>query len=164
MKNHVLVIIEGAIGTLGGLVATLWGGWDMGLRTLVIMMIIDYITGLLVAGVFKKSSKSQSGALESRAGWKGLCRKGATLIVVLVAHQIDVMICTTWVRDAVVISYLINEIISVTENVGLMGVPIPKKLIQAIDILKRKTDEEKDKDEKQKDAKKEDEKKEDDEE
>ena len=77
------------IGAVGGIISSLFGGWDSALTTLVIFMVIDYITGMLVAGVFKKSKKSQNGALESRAGWMGLCRKGMTLLIVLIAVQLD---------------------------------------------------------------------------
>lgn len=68
-----------ALGLLGGCIADLLGGWDAGLQSLFLFMAIDYVTGLIVAGVFKKSRKSQQGALESLAAWKGLLRKGASL-------------------------------------------------------------------------------------
>ena len=74
-----------AVGVVGGFIASLFGGWDAALTTLLIFMGVDYVTGLIVAGVFRRSQKSTDGALESRAGWKGLCRKGTTLLVVLVA-------------------------------------------------------------------------------
>ena len=64
----------------GSALASLFGGWDAALKTLIIFMAIDYITGLIVAGVFKTSEKTENGALESRAGWKGLCRTGVTLL------------------------------------------------------------------------------------
>lgn len=67
------------IGIIGSTIAALFGGWDAALVTLVIFMAVDYITGLLVAGVFHRSGKSESGALESHAGWKGLLKKGVTL-------------------------------------------------------------------------------------
>ena len=73
------------IGVVGGFIACLFGGWDAALITLMIFMGIDYLTGLIVAGVFHASEKTADGTLESRAGWKGLCRKGVTLLVVLVA-------------------------------------------------------------------------------
>ena len=84
-------IICTVIGVVGSGMAYLLGGWDSALITLVIFMSIDYIAGLLVAGVFKQSPKSMNGALESRAGWKGLCRKGMTLLVVLVADRKSVV-------------------------------------------------------------------------
>ena len=75
---------------------------------------------------FKKSKKTESGALESHAGWKGLCRKGVTLLIVLVACRLDMTIGTTFIKDATVIGFIVNETISLIENAGLMGVPIPK--------------------------------------
>ncbi|NLZ90491.1 MAG: phage holin family protein, partial [Clostridiales bacterium] len=88
------VWLLGLLGAVGAFISNLFGGWDMALTTLVIFMGIDYLTGLIVAGVFKKSGKSENGALESRAGWKGLCRKGATLLVVLVAVRLDLAMGT----------------------------------------------------------------------
>ena len=135
MRNNVIL---GFIGTLGSIIATAYGGWDMSLNTLIIFMAIDYITGIIVAGVFKKSKKTETGGLQSVAGWKGLCRKGGTLLVVLVACRLDIILGTTFVRDAVIIAYIINETLSIIENVGLMGVPIPQVLVDAIDILKKR--------------------------
>ena len=100
-------------------------------------MAIDYITGLIVAGVFHASNKSPNGSLESRAGWKGLCRKGVTLLVVLVATRLDMAIGTHYIRDAVVIAFVANEALSIIENAGLMGIPIPEVIIRMIDVLKK---------------------------
>lgn len=128
------------IGIVGGMIAALFGGWDAALLTLVIFMAVDYITGLLVAGVFHNSEKTKNGALESRAGWKGLCRKGVTLLVVLVACRLDLIMGSNFIRDAVVIGFIANETISIIENAGLMGVPIPAVIVQAIDVLKNKSE------------------------
>ena len=138
--NTVKTTAVGLIGIIGSTIAQLLGGWDMALQTLIIFMMVDYITGLIVAGVFKKSKKTDTGALESRAGWKGLCRKGVTLLVVLVAARLDLLIGTNFIRDAVVIGYVVNEALSIFENVGLMGVPVGKVLTNAIDILKKKAE------------------------
>lgn len=132
----------GILGVIGGSIASAFGGWDAGLTTLVIFMTIDYITGLIVAGVFKTSNKTETGTLESRAGWKGLCRKGMILLVVLIACRLDLMMNTTFVRDAVVIGYVANESISIIENAGLMGLPIPGIIQKAIDILIQKAESE----------------------
>ena len=103
-------------GLLGALFTSLFGGWSSGLITLMIFMAADYFTGLIVAAVFKNSKKSKSGALESRAGWKGLCRKGTTLLFVLIAYRLDLLIGTNYIRDAVIISFCINEVLSIAEN------------------------------------------------
>ena len=75
MGKNILVTI---IGILGSAITSIFGGWSAAMTTLVIFMAIDYLTGLITAGVFHKSTKTDSGTLESRAGFKGLCRKGGT--------------------------------------------------------------------------------------
>lgn len=130
------------IGIVGGFIASLFGGWDAALITLVIFMGVDYLTGLIVAGVFHNSEKTETGALESRAGWKGLCRKGVTLLVVLVACRLDMVIGSNFIRDSVVIAFIANETISIIENAGLMGIPIPAVISKAIDVLKKKEESE----------------------
>lgn len=128
------------IGIAGSAIANLLGGWDTALQTIIIFMAIDYLTGLIVAGVFKKSKKTETGGLESRVGWKGLCRKGMTLLIILVATQLDRMSGTDVIRNAVIIGYIANEALSIIENAGLMGLPVPKFLQNAIDILKKKSE------------------------
>ena len=128
------------VGVIGSTIASLLGGWDMALQTLIIFMTIDYITGLMVAGIFNKSTKTKHGALESVAGWKGLCRKGVALLIVLIACRLDLLTGANLIRDAVVIAYCTNEAISIIENAGLMGVPIPTRLTKAIEALKSKED------------------------
>ena len=137
MKDYVCA----TIGIVGGAIASYFGGWDAALQTLVILMAVDYIIGLIVAGVFHTSPKTKTGALESRAGWKGLCRKGTTLLVVLVACRLDAIIGSSFVRDAAVIAFSCNEAISIIENAGLMGIPIPAAVTKAIDVLKQRADE-----------------------
>lgn len=131
-----------AAGIVGSAIAALFGGWDEALVTLVIFMVIDYVSGLIVAGVFHASKKTESGTLESRAGWKGLCRKGVTLLFVLVAHRLDMAIGVDYIRNAVIIGFIANELISIVENAGLMGIPLPKVIQNAIDILTEKSEKE----------------------
>lgn len=138
MKDGICTIV----GVAGAFIANLFGGFDAALKTLLLFMAADYVTGLVVAGVFKKSGKSKSGALESLAGFKGLCRKGMALLLVLVATRLDVAIGSSYIRDAVCIAFTANELISLVENAGLMGVPIPDVITKAIDILKKKTEQE----------------------
>lgn len=126
----------GSIGGIGAIISTLFGGWDGAMTTLIIFMGIDYLTGIIVAGVFKKSNKTEGGALESRAGFKGLCRKGGMLLIVLIAVRLDMSLGTNYLKDMVVIAFVSNEALSVVENAGLMGVPVPKKLLNAIESLK----------------------------
>ena len=138
MKKNIVTVI---IGLLGSAVTTLFGGWSAGLTTLIIFMAIDYLSGLLVAGVFKTSKKSETGALNSNVGFKGLCKKGMVLLIVLIAYRLDLMIGTNYIRDAVVIGFCVNELLSIVENAGLMGIPLPPILIKAIDVLMNREDE-----------------------
>lgn len=127
-----------AAGLTGGCIAKLFGGWDSALVTLIIFMIVDYLSGLVVAGVFHKSKKSENGALDSKAGWKGLCKKGMALAVVLIAYRLDLALGLNFIRNAVIIGFMANELISIVENAGLMGVPLPAVINKAIDILTTK--------------------------
>ncbi len=136
MKNS--TILASIFGLIGSVFTGLFGGWTTGMVTLLIFMGIDYLSGLIVAGVFQKSNKSESGALESRAGFKGLCRKCMILVFVLIAYRLDLMINTNYIRDAVVITFTINEVISIAENAALMGIPLPKVIMKALDVLKQK--------------------------
>lgn len=123
------------IGVIGSIIASAFGGWDTALVTLLIFMGIDYFSGLVVAGVFHKSNKTESGALESKAGWKGLCRKCMTLLFVLIAYRLDLAIGVDYIRNAVIIGFMANELISIVENAGLMGLPLPDAINKAIDVL-----------------------------
>lgn len=139
--NECKTVFCTVVGLIGGVVAAAFGGWNAAMMTLIALMAVDYLTGLMVAGIFHKSPKSESGALESKAGWKGLCRKGVTLLVVLVAAQLDRAIGTGFIRDAAVIGYIANETLSIIENAGLMGVPVPNAVKKGIELLKKKEDE-----------------------
>ena len=133
MKYKILT----ALALAGSALAELFGGWDKALQTLVLFMAIDYITGgILLPGVFGKSPKSENGAMESRAGWKGLCRKAMTLFYVLIAARLDGLMGTEYLRDAVCIGFIANEALSLVENAGLMGMPLPAVIKKGIDVLK----------------------------
>ena len=134
MGKNILVTI---IGILGSAITSIFGGWSAAMTTLVIFMAIDYFTGLITAGVFHKSTKTDSGTLESRAGFKGLCRQGVMLLIVLVACRLDLTLSTTYIKDAVIIAFIANETISIIENAGLMGVPIPDTIKNAVDVLQK---------------------------
>lgn len=127
-----------AVGVVGSAITAAFGGWDQALVTLVIFMVIDYLSGLIVAGIFHNSRKTENGALESRAGWKGLCRKGVTLLFVLIAYRLDLALGVNYIRNAVIIGFMANELISITENAGLMGIPLPTVVQNAIEVLTRK--------------------------
>ena len=127
-------------GAVGSFVANLLGGWTEDMVTLVIFMAIDFIMGLLIALVFKKSSKTQSGAADSKACFKGLCKKGVILLFVLVAHRLDLALNCDYIKTATIIGFIANELISIIENAGLMGLKLPAGITKAIDILNNKSD------------------------
>lgn len=131
-------MICSVIGIIGAAIAEFLGGWDSAVITLIIFMAVDYISGLVVAGVFQKSPKSENGGLESKAGFKGLCRKCMTLIFVMIAHRLDLMLGTDYLRNAVIIGFCANELVSILENAGTMGLPLPEPIINAVDVLKSK--------------------------
>lgn len=128
------------VGVLGGAVAKLLGGWTSDMITLLIFMALDFATGLLVAGVFKNSNKSDTGALNSKAGWKGLCKKCITLFFVIIAHRLDIELGTDYIRTSAIFGFIANEAMSIVENAGLMGVPLPKIITKAIEVLKDKAE------------------------
>lgn len=135
---HFKEIFLAVLGAIGGFIATAFGGFDAGLIALMTFMGIDYFSGFILAAVFHKSKKSENGSLESGAGFKGLVKKCMYLVFVLIAVQLDAVIGTHFVRDAVIIAFISNELISIIENAGMMGIPIPIVLTKAIDVLNKK--------------------------
>ena len=133
MKDTICLIA----GIVGGFIATLLGGWDSALATLVVFMGIDFVTGIVTAAI-GKSKHSESGTLNSTAGWVGLAKKFCILLMVVVGVRIDILIGTNYIRDAVCIAFTVNELISIFENAGLMGIPMPAALKKAIDLLQSK--------------------------
>lgn len=117
------------------------GGWDKAMTTLIIFMAIDYITGLLIAGVWNKSPKSETGSLESKAASKGLIRKAMYIAAVLVAVQIDwILNLDSLARNATIYGFLAVEGLSIVENMGIMGVPLPPIVKRSFELLKEKSD------------------------
>ena len=133
MKENICTIV----GLVGGAIAALVGGWDSALVTLVIFMGIDFFTGVVTAAM-KKSKHMESGGLSSKAGWFGLAKKVCTLMLIAVAVRMDILLGTTYIRDAVCISFCLNELLSIVENTSLMGVPFPPAIKKAIDVLQTK--------------------------
>ena len=131
-----------AVGMLGAGLAWAFGGWDTALVALLICMGVDYVSGSVVALVFHKSTKTETGAYNSAYGIKGLFKKGLMLLFVLVAVQIDKMLAIDYVRDAVCIGFCTNEIISIIENLGLAGIPMPAIVTKALEQLQKKQNQE----------------------
>jgi len=134
MKS-VFLTVTGAVGSF---VAAALGGWDAAVITLISFMGIDYVTGWILAVVFKKSHKTESGCYSSAIGMKGLCKKVIILLLVVVANLLDRQIGANYVRDGVCIAFMVNEAMSIIENAGLMGVPIPKVITKVLDVLHEK--------------------------
>lgn len=138
--NTAKATLVGLLGAMGSYIANLFGGWTSDLATLIIFMGIDFLMGFLIAAIWKKSGKSENGALSSWSAWKGLCRKCISLLFVLIAYRLDMALGVNYIRTAVIIAFIVNELISIVENAGIMGVPIPGAITRAIDILKRKSE------------------------
>ena len=134
------IFIVSGVACVGAAIASLFGGWNGAMTTLVILMLIDYVTGIIVAGVFHNSPKCSGGALSSAVGFKGICRKFVILLIVVVACRVDLLLETNIIRDATCIGFCANELVSITENAGLMGIPLPRKLVEAIEVLRGDND------------------------
>lgn len=128
--------ITSALALVGGGLSWAMGGFDAVVLCLILAMGADYISGLIVAGIFHNSPKTEGGRLDSRVGWKGLARKFVTILIVMVAHLTDVIMGTgDTIRTAVCIGFFANECLSLVENAGHMGLRIPAKLKDAIEEL-----------------------------
>lgn len=136
-------LVIGALAAVGAVAAQALGGWDVALKALLSFMAADYITGLIVAAVFRRSPKTQRGALSSSAGFVGLLRKCCILLVVLLAVVLDGMAGTGgFIRAGVCLFFTANEGLSILENLGLMGVPYPQFLRDMLEAMRKQSDEE----------------------
>lgn len=135
-----LAIVTVGSGIAGGVFSALIGGWDLALETLCIIMLLDYLTGLIVAGVFKKSPKSEGGALDSKAAFKGLVKKSLIIFLVIAFHQADKLTDKSYFRDGACWAFFVAEMISVIENVGLVY-PLPAFVTKALDWFRKKGEE-----------------------
>ena len=134
------VIFKSIVAGAGAVTGYLYGGWDTLLQVLLIFVIVDYLTGIIAGGT--------NGKLSSKVGFRGILKKVLIFIIVAVAHWVDVAVGVALgedvaiFRNATIFFYLANELLSITENAGEMGVPIPEKLMNAVEILKGKSKEE----------------------
>lgn len=134
MKNTVACL---AFGAFGSIVTNFLGGWDDAIITLLLFMVIDYLTGIAVA-IAGNSDKSSNGSLKSVAGFKGIAKKVIMLFLVAMAAKMDILLHFDYIRLGVIYALLANESLSIIENAGLMGVPIPQPIKNAVDLLKGK--------------------------
>lgn len=142
MNNFVQIknLVLAALAAAGAAVTQALGGWDISLKALVAFMAVDYVTGLIVAGVFRRSPKTERGALSSRAGFIGLLRKCDILLLVLLAAMLDNITGSGFIRTGVCLFFTANEGLSILENLGLMGVPYPQFLRDMLEAMRRKND------------------------
>lgn len=132
--------ILAGLATVGSIIANALGGWDTALQVLVGVMVADYISGILVALIWHRSDKTESGRLSSEAGFRGLAKKVGILVFVWVATMLDGVIGQEYVRTTVILFYIANEGLSVIENTAAMGVRYPAFIQRALEILRDKTD------------------------
>ena len=125
-----------SVGLFGGVLVTLWGEWSTASNILAVAMLIDIITGFLVACLFGNSPKSLYGGLSSKSFAKGIVKKVGVFAVIWVAHGLDAMLNVGYIRDAAIVAFICAEFISILENCALMGVPIPPFILRMIDVLK----------------------------
>lgn len=117
-------------------ISFLWGEWSILLKILLAFVIIDYVTGLIASAV--------EGRLRSKVGLVGIARKVLIFLMVAVANLVDIVLIESGIREepflmmAVIVFYIINELLSITENGGRIGLPIPSQIRQAIEMLKQK--------------------------
>ncbi|MCQ2316343.1 MAG: phage holin family protein [Bacteroidales bacterium] len=138
IKNIVFALMSAA----GSIIANQLGGWDTALAVLLAFMAADYITGLLIAIVWRKSPKTLSGGVSSAEGFKGLLKKMVILIFVWMAEMLDRVLALNYARTAVILFYIANEGLSIVENTAIMGVPYPKFIKRALEALKESNDDE----------------------
>ncbi|MCI2105546.1 MAG: phage holin family protein [Intestinimonas sp.] len=128
--------IQVVFSAIGGMLGWFLGGMDGFLYALLAFVILDYITGVMVAAVQKKVS--------SEVGFKGICKKVLIFILVGMANIVDVQIIGNGsaIRTAVIFFYLSNEGISILENTAIIGLPVPQKLKDVLEQLKDHSDKE----------------------
>ena len=128
-----------ALATVGGAIAGIFGEWSILMTILAAAMVLDYISGVLVAA-FGKSLKSEGGHLDSKVGFVGLAKKALIIMIVLLATLLDKALGAEAMvfQTATVCYYIANEGISVVENAGLMGLPVPEVVRRALEQMKEK--------------------------
>ena len=137
------------LAAMGGVMVGWWGGWSAGSKVLVMLMVVDYITGLACA-LTGHSTKTESGHFWSQVAVAGILKKVFTMAVILMAALLDQVLSggqgaengATMFRSAAEFFYIATEGLSIVENVGLMGVPVPKPVRQALEVLREKNDRE----------------------
>lgn len=124
-------IIHKVGSTATGFLIGIYGGWSVLLQVLLTLVVIDYISGLLASGV--------EGKLSSKVGFKGIAKKLMIFVLVAVGHLVDKAIGQgSMIQDSIIFFYMGNEILSIIENAGRTGLPVPDQIKSAVQILKGK--------------------------
>ena len=118
-----------AAGGFGTLINFCFGEWNDTLNTLLLLMVLDYASGMLAAYINPRL------ALNSQKGFKGIARKIFILMFVTIAHRMDLALGTTGVCTMTACFYIANEGLSITENAAKAGVPIPKTIKNSLEQL-----------------------------
>lgn len=129
----------GMLGAIGGAITGMLGGWDAALEALVVCMIVDFISGFIVASVFHNSPKTESGATSSVESRKGLSRKCMMLVFVMIGYELERLTGSNFIRESIIYGFIVNELLSITENAALMNLPIPQVVLNTLDVLKEKS-------------------------
>lgn len=135
MKEKIAIVF----GALAPIAAKLFGPWIPNLGVVLILMGIDMLMGLIVALFFKNSPKTETGAASSNAMLKGIMKKFGMVFVIAAAHQIDVAIGVNYIMVATIYGFIANELLSIMENAGLMGIVKSDAITNAIEVLKNKS-------------------------
>ena len=122
-------------GIIGSLLINLIGKPTDDLIILIVLMIIDLIVGFLISAIWQKSSKTDSGKLSSTVMFKGITKKFFTLVIVVIAFQLDKLLVMNVIRHIVIISFIVEEILSITENIAITGINLPSIIKKALDVL-----------------------------
>lgn len=130
-------IVSIVMGTIGSLLINLIGKPTDDLIILIVLMIIDLIVGFLISAIWQKSSKTDSGKLSSSVMFKGIIKKFFTLVIVVIAYQLDILLAMNAIRHIVIIAFIVEEVLSITENIAITGIKIPTVITKALDVLEK---------------------------
>ena len=130
-------IVSIVTGTIGSLLINLIGKPTDDLIILIVLMIIDLIVGFLISAIWQKSSKTDSGKLSSSVMFKGIIKKFFTLVIVVIAYQLDILLAMNVIRHIVIIAFIVEEVLSITENIAITGIKIPAVITKALDVLEK---------------------------
>jgi toxin secretion/phage lysis holin len=127
---NALTGIKAAFAILGGAITAVLGGWDLALQVLVLFVVLDYLVGLIAAWTEK--------SLDSRIGFRGIAKKILLFVPIAICYALDQVLGQEILRSLAIFFYIANEGLSIIENLGRAGVPVPDALGEALEQLKKK--------------------------